>query len=101
MQINLAFKSWAELMSFVESLYKHQQATTIMPSEEVIKGHVANLGLKTMTRNILRSEHIDTVKELLERSESDLLCIPNCGRGTLADITFKLARFGLKLREPQ
>ena len=42
---------------------------------------------------------IDTVGELIQRTENDLLSTPNFGRTSVSEIKTKLAELGLGLRE--
>jgi len=52
------------------------------------------------TFNCLKKENIDTVGELLERTEDDLLNIRNFGKRSLEEVIEKLAALELSLREP-
>lgn len=59
--------------------------------------NIGRLGFNIRTQNCLLSEGIETVGQLMEFSEKDLLKIPNLGRGCLSDIRIALKRFNLEL----
>jgi DNA-directed RNA polymerase subunit alpha len=54
-----------------------------------------NLGIRAL--NCLDSAGVKTVGQLLERTEEDLLAIPNFGRRTLEDLRDSLAEHGLEI----
>ncbi|MBC7293292.1 MAG: DNA-directed RNA polymerase subunit alpha, partial [Thermoleophilia bacterium] len=61
-----------------------------MPIEEL------ELGVRSY--NCLKREGIETVGDLISRSEQDLLCIPNFGRKSIEEVRERLAKNNLKLR---
>jgi DNA-directed RNA polymerase alpha subunit len=50
--------------------------------------------------NIFKCENIKTLKDLLSKTENDLLRSPNMGRLTLKGIKQELAKANLKLKQP-
>ena len=56
------------------------------------------LQLTVRAKNILRSENIKTVEQLILLTGNDLLKIPNLGRTSLQDIKTQLARLNLRLK---
>ncbi len=58
---------------------------------------VTNLDLSARALNCLESANISDVRDLVGRTESDLLKVRNFGRTTLLEIKTKLADFGLSL----
>ena len=50
------------------------------------------------TYNVLNSEGINSIHDLLKKSETELLRLPNCGRRTTDEIKKILAQHNLKLR---
>ena len=50
--------------------------------------------------NIFKAENIFTLKDLLSKTENDLLRSPNMGRLTLKGIKQELAKANLKLKQP-
>lgn len=58
---------------------------------------VDELMLPTRARNCLQGERIETVRELVVRSEEDLLRLRSFGETTLAEVRIKLAEMGLSI----
>jgi DNA-directed RNA polymerase subunit alpha len=58
---------------------------------------VDELQLSMRAWNVLSNSRIRTVAQLLALTKSDLLCLPNFGRVTLAELEEELARHGLRL----
>jgi DNA-directed RNA polymerase subunit alpha len=59
---------------------------------------IEDLDLSERPRNCLRRAQVNTVGELLLRSEEDLLNITNFGQKSLDEIKLKLDERGLSLR---
>lgn len=47
--------------------------------------------------NALRNDNIETVGQLIEKTEGELMRIPNFGRKCIAEIKTRLAEVGLRL----
>src|SRR2546421_12508365 len=64
---------------------------------------LAELELSVRATNCLESENISTVRDLVSRSEDELLEVRNFGETTLKEVRAKLAEHGLALgmRIPQ
>lgn len=62
---------------------------------EAIESHL-NLGVRAM--NCLKAEQIYTLKQLLSKTENELIKIPNMGKLTLKEIREELASKNLKLK---
>jgi len=58
---------------------------------------VEELDLSVRAQNCLESEDIQTVQDLISRSETQLLAVRNLGKTSLQDIKNKLANLGLSL----
>ncbi len=58
---------------------------------------LAELDLSVRAMNCLESENITTVRDLVSRSESQLLDVRNFGETTLEEVKQKLADIGLRL----
>jgi len=56
------------------------------------------LNLTVRTSNCLRAEDIFTIEELCNKTEIDLLKVPNLGRGSLNEIKEALAKRSLTLK---
>jgi DNA-directed RNA polymerase subunit alpha len=61
---------------------------------------IEELDLSVRDLNCLRAENIEKVGQLLERSESQILTIPNFGRKALNNLKEVLVSNGLKLKSP-
>ncbi|MFW5923098.1 MAG: DNA-directed RNA polymerase subunit alpha C-terminal domain-containing protein [Planctomycetota bacterium] len=60
---------------------------------------VETLDLSTRSQQCMEKLGIETIGELIEQSEKDLLETPNFGRTSVSEIKTKLAELGLGLRE--
>jgi DNA-directed RNA polymerase subunit alpha len=58
---------------------------------------LAELELSVRATNCLESENISTVRDLVARSEDELLEVRNFGETTLKEVKQKLAEHGLQL----
>jgi DNA-directed RNA polymerase subunit alpha len=58
---------------------------------------LAELELSVRATNCLESENINTVRDLVQRSEDQLLEVRNFGETTLTEVREKLADIGLRL----
>jgi DNA-directed RNA polymerase subunit alpha len=68
------------------------------PSADVLATPVGALALSVRAGNCLEAEKIDTVGDLIQRSEEDLMQLRNFGRQSLTEVKQKLADLGLHLR---
>jgi DNA-directed RNA polymerase subunit alpha len=59
---------------------------------------IDDLDLGVRSLNCLKREGVETVADLLARSEQDLMCIPNFGRKSLDEVRERLEKNNLKLR---
>jgi DNA-directed RNA polymerase subunit alpha len=60
---------------------------------------VDELQLTVRSANCLRAEGINSVGDLVQRSEIELLKTPNLGRKSIVEIKGVLAKLGLHLRD--
>jgi DNA-directed RNA polymerase subunit alpha len=67
---------------------------------EVLEEHVAATALSTRAYSAVRNLNVETVGQLMQRTERDLIRLKNCGKKTIAEIKALLAERGLSLREP-
>jgi len=58
---------------------------------------VEELDLSVRAQNCLESENIQTVRDLITKTETELLAVRNLGKTSLADIKSKLSKLGLTL----
>ena len=61
---------------------------------------VDELDLPLRSRNVLKSENLTTIYDVIQRTENEMLKCPNFGRGSLKDLKTALAAFGYQLRRP-
>lgn len=59
---------------------------------------IKSLGLSTRAGNCLLADNICTVEDLISRTKSDLLKLPNCGLRTLEEIISTLNNHGMTLK---
>jgi len=59
---------------------------------------IEELELGVRSYNCLKREGIETVGDLISRSEQELLCIPNFGRKSIEEVRERLDKFNLKLK---
>jgi len=76
-----------------------------VPEEEELLRRVLAYPIEEMefsvrTFNCLKKENINTLGELVERTEEELLNIRNFGKRSLEEVIQKLAQFDIGLREP-
>ena len=58
---------------------------------------IEDLELSVRSHNCLKRAGINTVEELVQRSEADMMKVRNLGRKSLDEVVQKLAALGLKL----
>jgi len=59
---------------------------------------IEDLDLSERPRNCLKRAQVDTIGQLLEKSEDDLLAVTNFGQKSLDEVIEKLDERGLSLR---
>lgn len=64
--------------------------------QEKLQQSVCSLGVKVRIQNALQADRVNTIGDLLECADKDLLAIPNLGEMSLKEIDIKLADIGLK-----
>ena len=65
--------------------------------EEKLNQSLAELNLSVRATNCLESEGINTVRDLVGRSEDQLLQVRNFGETTLTEVQERLGSIGLRL----
>lgn len=69
--------------------------------QRYLKMSIEELDLSVRSFNSLKRANINTVAELTERSEDDMLKVRNLGRKSLEEVINKLAEYGLSLKETE
>ena len=80
-----------------EGLQLSEAATTATTSPD-LELTIEELDLSERPRNCLKRAQVNTVGELLQKSEDDLLAITNFGQKSLDEVIEKLDERGLSLR---
>ncbi|HEV3040190.1 MAG TPA: DNA-directed RNA polymerase subunit alpha C-terminal domain-containing protein [Candidatus Angelobacter sp.] len=65
--------------------------------DDILDRSVEDLDLSSRVISCLKRDNIRTLRELIQKSEKDLLRIKNCGRKHVDEINRVLARLGLSL----
>ena len=71
-----------------------------MPSPHLLLCNITELRLSVRSANCLRNNKVVTIGDLVQKSETDLLRLPNFGHGSLNEIKEVLAQRGLSLGMP-
>lgn len=69
------------------------------PKDKALSMAVEELELSVRSYNCLKRAGINTVEELVKRTEADMLKVRNLGKKSLAEVKEKLDEYGLALRE--
>jgi len=92
------------LMLFID-LTEHVNDVEIMvekeedKKEKVLEMTVEELDLSVRSYNCLKRAGINTVEELIQKTEEDMMKVRNLGRKSLEEVNQKLAALGLSLRK--
>jgi DNA-directed RNA polymerase subunit alpha len=92
------------LIKLVEDMSDEPQGLELGEAESTIVGSpdmalpIEDLDLSERPRNCLKRAQIDTIGQLLEKSEDDLLAVTNFGQKSLDEVIEKLDERGLSLR---
>jgi DNA-directed RNA polymerase subunit alpha len=83
------------------SVHAESRSVSTMSSDAAIESKLnmslAELALSVRATNCLESENINTVRDLVQRSEDQLLEVRNFGETTLNEVRQKLSELGLRL----
>ena len=67
--------------------------------EKVLEMSIEELDLSVRSYNCLKREGINSVQELADKSEADMMKVRNLGRKSLEEVKYKLEDLGLGLRK--
>ena len=97
--IDILLEHLEALKTYVERGKYEREKKDIKVSniEKFLERDVQDLNLPRKTYEILKMHNINTVYELVKKTEKDLLALPNLGRRSLKEIMEALARAGLEL----
>lgn len=97
----------AEKKLIIDELRQHPDLFEVLVPPEALKTAeqiqtlsltVATLNLPVRAKNCLEDEKIETIRELVHKTEEELLKIVNMGRKSVGEIKEALAALGLKLK---
>jgi DNA-directed RNA polymerase subunit alpha len=92
------FVQYNELGSRIHSETRAASAAVLDPGTEAkLAMSLAELNLSVRASNCLESENINTVRDLVSRTEDQLLEVRNFGETTLNEVREKLNYIGLRL----
>jgi len=91
---------------FVNLSDEARNTETMIEREETIKEKVLEmtieeLDLSVRSFNCLKRAGIDTVEDLINRTEEDMIKVKNLGKKSLEEVIFKLQTLGLELRKEE
>ena len=105
--VSLAAKIMNDLLTlFVDLSDEGKNAEIIVEKEEskkekVLEMTIEELDLSVRSYNCRKRAAINTVEDLIEKSEEDMMKVRNLGRKSLEEVIHKLNELGLALREEE
>lgn len=105
--VSLAAKILAEHLSLFTNLTEHVQGVEIMvekeedKKEKILEMTIEELDLSVRSYNCLKRAGINTVDELVQRNEEEMMKVRNLGRKSLEEVQQKLSALGLTLRNSE
>lgn len=103
--VSLAAKVLTDHLNLFVYLSDKGKSTEIMVEkdeggkEKVLEMTIEELDLSVRSFNCLKRAGINTVEDLINRSEEDMMKVRNLGRKSLEEVIWKLASLGLSLRK--
>ncbi len=103
--VSLAAKILNEHLNLFIDLNEHASTVEIMvekeenKKEKMLEMSIEELELSVRSSNCLRRANINTVDQLNQKSEEDMMKVRNLGKKSLNEIKHKLAEIGLGLRQ--
>ena len=103
--VSLAAKILTEHLAMFVNLTEEAQNTQVMVEKEethkekMLDKTIEELDLSVRSYNCLKRAGIETVKDLTERTENDMMKVRNLGQKSLEEIKEKLADLGVTFRQ--
>ena len=103
--VSLAAKILTDHLSLFVDLSDKGKETEIMVEKEkggeskVLEMTIEELDLSVRSFNCLKRAGINTVADLLNKSEEDMMKVRNLGRKSLEEVVWKMASLGFNLRK--
>lgn len=101
---SLASKILTEHLMLFINLTDHVQGVEILvekeetKKEKILEMNIEDLDLSVRSYNCLKRASINTVEELVQRDEDEMMKVRNLGRKSLEEVQQKLSALGLSLR---
>ena len=101
---SLAAKILTEHLMLFINLTDHVQGVEILvekeesKKEKILEMNIEDLDLSVRSYNCLKRVGINTVEELVQRDEDEMMKVRNLGRKSLEEVQQKLSALGLSLR---
>ena len=92
-------KSTPEEISDVKVSENSKKAKDEKGKESVLGMTIEELDLSVRSFNCLKRAGINTVEDLLNKSEEDMMKVRNLGRKSLEEVVWKMASLGFNLRK--
>ena len=105
--VSLAAKILTEHLALFINLTEHVQGVEIMvekeedKKEKILEMTIEELDLSVRSYNCLKRADINTVDELVQRNEEEMMKVRNLGRKSLEEVQQKLLGLGLSLRHSE
>ncbi len=105
--VSLAAKILSEHLSLFTNLTEHVPGVEIMvekeedKKEKILEMTIEELDLSVRSYNCLKRAGINTVDELVQRNEEEMMKVRNLGRKSLEEVQQKLLALGLTLRNSE
>ena len=105
--VSLAAKVLTDHLNLFVDLSDKGKSTEIMVEkdeggkEKVLEMTIEELDLSVRSFNCLKRAGINTVEDLINRSEEDMMKVRNLGRKSLEEVIWKLSSLGLTLRKDE
>ena len=102
--LGLSARSWTEHLNLFTNLTEIAIATDVMKEvdtasdDRVLERTIEELDLSVRSYNCLKRAGINTVYDLTEKSEPEMMKVRNLGRKSLEEVKVKLADLGLGLK---
>ena len=103
--VSLAAKVLTDHLNLFVDLSDNGKSTEIMVEkdeggkEKVLEMTIEELDLSVRSFNCLKRAGINTVEDLINKSEDDMMKVRNLGRKSLEEVVWKLASLGFSLRK--
>ncbi|MBE7066111.1 MAG: DNA-directed RNA polymerase subunit alpha [Ruminococcaceae bacterium] len=79
-----------------EVMPKHEEAGS--QKEKILEMNIEELDLSVRSYNCLKRAAVNTVEDLVNKTEDDMMKVRNLGRKSLEEVIFKLKSLGLSLK---